>query len=157
MEPLKEMCAAAGVVVAFVPEPPKIRTSGATRWLKPDKALIQLSLRFKWANSIWFTFFHEAGHIVLHGKKDVFLEDGERTVHEEEADRFARDILIPPNELDRFVRTTSLTASTIQSFAKSIGVHPCIVVGRLQYDKRLPFHALTDLKPRFIWKQTAAN
>ena len=40
------LCATAGVAVVFVPELPKVRASGATRWLTPTKALIQLSLRY---------------------------------------------------------------------------------------------------------------
>ena len=55
------LCAEAGVVVAFVPELPKIRVSGATRWLTPHKAMMQLNLRYKTDDQLWFTFFHEEG------------------------------------------------------------------------------------------------
>ncbi len=157
IDPLKQICAAAGVVVAFVPELPKIRTSGATRWLKQDKALIQLSLRFKWADSIWFSFFHEAGHIVLHGKKDVFLEDQEKSVREDEANQFARDTLIPPASWKPFMEKLRFDDADVQQFAKKEGIHPCIVVGRLQYDKLVSFSALRHLKPQFEWKQSAGN
>jgi HTH-type transcriptional regulator / antitoxin HigA len=40
-------CAAAGVVVIFVPELPGASVSGAARWLTAQRALIQLTLRFK--------------------------------------------------------------------------------------------------------------
>lgn len=43
-------------------------------WLD-DTPFIQLTGRFKRNDVFWFTFFHEAGHILLHGKKDVFLEN----------------------------------------------------------------------------------
>lgn len=153
MEPLRELCANAGVVVAFVRELPKIRASGATRWLRPDKALIQLSLRFKWADQIWFSFFHEAGHIVLHGKTEVFLDlakgtPGER---EDEADRFARNLLIPPKDWEHFVGMGYFGAKSVTDFADRQGVSPGIVVGRLQHERRIPFSALTQLKPRFTW------
>ncbi|MBL8419274.1 MAG: hypothetical protein JNK92_01440, partial [Dechloromonas sp.] len=55
-------------------ELPKTEVSGATRWLSPDKALIQLSLRYKSDDQLWFSFFHEVGHLLLHGKKEVFIE-----------------------------------------------------------------------------------
>ncbi|MCK5689276.1 hypothetical protein KAI87_08400 [Myxococcota bacterium] len=42
---LIEECASAGVAVVFVPELPKTRVSGCTRWLG-NKAVIQLSLRY---------------------------------------------------------------------------------------------------------------
>ena len=48
--------------------------SGAASWIAPDKAMIQLSCRYKSDDQFWFTFFHECGHILLHGKKEGFLE-----------------------------------------------------------------------------------
>ena len=71
---MQALCASAGIAVVFVPALPKTRVSGATRWLNSKKAIIQLSLRYKTNDHFWFTFFHEAGHILLHGKKEVFLE-----------------------------------------------------------------------------------
>src|SRR5699024_6913838 len=88
-------CAQAGVAVVFVPELEKSRASGCTRWLG-DKAIIQLSLRYKTNDHLWFTFFHEAGHILKHGKKAVFLEgNGLCDEKEEEANAFAANLLIP--------------------------------------------------------------
>ena len=93
---MKQVCADAGVVVTFVPQLPKSRVSGATRWLSPDKALIQLSFRYRTDVHFWFTFFHEAGHILLHGKRDVVVESGQgKGEYEAEADKFAADCLIP--------------------------------------------------------------
>jgi addiction module HigA family antidote len=92
------LCAESGVAVVFVPELPKTRTWGATRWLTADKALIQLSARGKTDDQLWFTFFHEAGHILLHPKKDIFIElDNTEDSREDEANRFAADHLIPPS------------------------------------------------------------
>ena len=91
------LCASAGVAVVFIPELPRTLTYGATRWLG-DRALIQLSLRHKNNDHLWFTFFHEAGHIVLHGRKDIFIETtGLDDAKEKEADEFARNMLIPPD------------------------------------------------------------
>jgi len=72
------------VAVAFVPELPKSRASGATRWLSASKALVQLSLRYKTNDHLWFTFFHEAAHILLHGKRLIFLESHGSTQSDEE-------------------------------------------------------------------------
>lgn len=91
---MQSICAQAGVAVVFVDELPHLRTSGATRWLSSNKALIQLSLLYKTDDHLWFTFFHEAGHILLHGKKDVFLEEGTGTDDKEaDADSFAASTL----------------------------------------------------------------
>jgi len=45
----------------------------------------------------WFRFYHELGHLVLHGKKETFLDDFETETDpkEQEANRFARRALSP--------------------------------------------------------------
>jgi len=150
---LISICADAGVAVVFVRELPRLRTSGATCWLAPTKALIQLSLRYKTDDQLWFTFFHEGAHILLHGKRDAFLEgDGEKTDKEQEADRFAADKLIPPQAYKAFVANwLHFSKASIQRFATDIGVAPGIVVGRLQHDGRLPVTHCNDLKRHFKW------
>lgn len=65
-ERMETSCAAAGVAVVFTKEIQGASVSGATRWLTKDKALIQLSLKYKTDDQLLFTFFHEAGHILLH-------------------------------------------------------------------------------------------
>ena len=59
-EQMRERCAEAGVAVSFIREYPKANATGAARWLQPDKGHIQLSLRHKTADVLWFTFYHEA-------------------------------------------------------------------------------------------------
>ncbi|MCH8487930.1 MAG: HigA family addiction module antidote protein [Candidatus Cyclonatronum sp.] len=89
---LQAVCRDAGVKVIFTPCLPKAPVNGATRWIG-DHPVIQLSGRYKRSDIFWFTFFHEAGHILLHGKKDIFLEDVEYdekdSKKESEADAFA--------------------------------------------------------------------
>src|ERR1051325_5391878 len=92
---LIEACSEAGVAVVLVPELDGARTHGATRWLSPRKALIQLNVRRKSDDELWFTFFHQAAHVLLHPKRRVFLEvDDKGDDREKEADRFASDNLI---------------------------------------------------------------
>lgn len=148
---LEELCASTGVAVVFVPELPKIGIWGATRWLG-DKAVIQLSLRYKSNDHLWFTFFHEAGHIVKHGRKEVFIEgkglNGEK---EEEANAYARDKLIPPAQMRRLMKSGRPTLAAIKRFAEDIGIAPGIVVGRLQHDEVLPRDTGNRLKIFFTF------
>ena len=89
-------CANAGVAVVFVPEIKGCRASGAARWLSPAKAVIQLSVRHKSDDHLWFSFFHEAGHLLLHSKKQTYItNETERDVAENEADEFSSSYLIP--------------------------------------------------------------
>nr|VFJ63756.1 MAG: addiction module antidote protein, HigA family [Candidatus Kentron sp. DK] len=145
-------CARAGVALVFVPELPKTGISGCTRWLG-GKAIIQLSLRYKSNDQLWFTFFHEAGHILKHGRKAVFLEgDGSDDEKEVEANTFARDKLIPPAAYRRFLAEwDGRSLAPIEAFAEKIGVAPGIVVGRLQFDRLLPRSHGNGLKVFYEW------
>lgn len=150
------LCAEAGVAVVFVPEIPQIRASGATWWMNPSKAVIQLSLRYKSDDQLWFSFFHEAGHIILHGKKDIFIKgDNKDSDKEKEADRFASDIFIPPKKYRQFIQSGKCSKAAIQNFASEIGIAPGIVVGRLQHDRKIHHSFCNDLKKRFQWKNAA--
>ena len=93
---LQRLCASVGVAVVFIPELKQIRVNGATSWLTSDKALIQLSLRHKTDDQFWFSFFHEAAHILYHGKREVYMdmEEQEEDEKEVEANRFATNMLI---------------------------------------------------------------
>ncbi len=151
---LVELCAKSGVAVVFVPELPRTRLSGATLWLSKDKALIQLSLRYKTNDQLWFTFFHEAGHILLHGKKSLFLEGKDLGAQdmEDDANDFARDLLIPPKAYSSFLADSDLSLNAIEQFAENLEISPGIVVGRLQREKHLPYNRGNQLKCRLLWK-----
>lgn len=146
---VRGICAERGIAVFFVPEVPGSRASGVTRWLTPAKALIQLSLRYKSDDHLWFTFFHEIGHVLRHGKTDVWIEDGASSSgpddpQEAEADKFARDTLIPPRDARELPRLRSV--DQVRAFANRLGIAPGIVVGRLQHDGIWPHSRGNQLK-----------
>jgi hypothetical protein len=149
---LVELCSAAGVAVVFVPELSGCRANGATRWVSPTRALLQLSLRYKTDDQLWFTFFHEAGHILLHKKRAIFLEgNGSVGREEEEANAFAADFLIPQSEFTDFADLGSPSEVEIREFAAGIGVSPGIVVGRLHHEGLLPYTHHSSLKLKLEW------
>ena len=152
---LQEACSRAGVAAVFIPELPRTRVSGATRWITPTKALIQLSLRYETNDHLWFTFFHEAGHILLHKKREIFLEaDGGDSKDELEANRFAADMLIPPEEYKAFVEGGVKSKHQVREFATRIDIAEGIVVGRLQHDGVIPHDYFNGLKIRYRWDST---
>jgi addiction module HigA family antidote len=150
------LCADAGVAVAFVRGIPGIRAFGATWWVNPNKAVIQLSLRYKTDDQLWFSLFHEAGHILLHGKKEVFIEGNGTNSKENAADKFASDLLIPPKQYRQFKRSGRPGKAAVEKFASALGIAPGIVVGRLQHDGILPHNYFNALKKRFEWEKPAS-
>ena len=145
------LCAEVGVAVVFTPPIKGAPVYGVTRWLTPEKALIQLSLRGKFEDLLWFTFFHKAGHILSHGKKEIFIEDNhDQTTKEVQADRFATNFLIPNSSWRRFISTGNFQKATeVKKFAALLEISPAVVVGRLQHEKLLPYSHLNGLRRRF--------
>ncbi len=139
---LVELCASAGIAVVVIPELDGARTNGAARWLTPNKGLIQLSDRGKWSDIFWFSFFHETKHILEQAKRPIFLSGPNKDSPEEQrADQFAQSFLIPPERAEELGRLRS--EAEVRAFAASVGVHPGIVVGRLQHEG--------------IWKHSQGN
>jgi len=139
---LQNICLKAGVKVVHTPTLPKAPICGSTRWLN-NTPLIQLTGRYKRNDSFWFTFFHEAGHILLHGKKDIFLEKVEYSdkdkVKEKQADEFAVKWTLTEEEEATILEAVPLTEQVIRNFANQFNTHPAIIIGRLQYKKLIPY------------------
>lgn len=130
---LQEYCKAAGVAVVYTICLPKAPISGATRWIGGNP-LIQLTDRYKSNDHFWFTFFHEAGHVMLHGKKEVFIEDFEGYEVDEEKEKEANDLAakwLLPNEFQNDL-PEEITEQDVRKIARQYNTHPGIVVGRLQ-------------------------
>lgn len=144
------LCAKSGVALVFVPEMRGAPVSGAAKWIARDKAMICLNLRGKSNDRFWFTFFHEAGHILCDSKREVHVD-----VHptddpqERAANRFASELLIPSRYQQSLAGLKSIKA--VREFAERVGIHPGIVVGRLQREGIVPFSHFNGLKERFDW------
>lgn len=146
-----QLCNESGVALAILPQLPNLPLSGIARWVRPEKALITLTLRFRTNDHFWFSFFHEAAHILLHSKKDMFvdlLKPESSSDEEHEANEWAADILIPDKEYQEIIHSL-ITADEIVDFSRRFNIHPGIIVGRLQHDKLIPWQKLNDLKVRF--------
>lgn len=139
---LQDICLQAGVKVVHTPALPKAPICGSTRWLN-DTPLIQLTGRYKRNDSFWFTFFHEAGHIILHGKKDIFLEKVEYSdkdmAKENQADEFAESWTLSAEEESEILENVPLNEDDIRTYAKRFITHPAIIIGRLQHKGLIPY------------------
>ena len=147
-----ELCRSTGVALVLVPELKDTHISGATWWLSQHKAMIAISLRYKTNDHFWFTFFHEAAHILLHGKKNVYIdikEDGS-SLEEQEANDFAGEYLVPEKVYLRFIEQNQFFEQHIRIFAKELNIHPGVVVGRLQHDRKIQHRWHNNLKERYL-------
>ena len=139
---LQSLCLKAGVKVVYTPCLPKAPINGSTRWLN-DTPFIQLTGRTKRNDVFWFTFFHEAGHILIHGKKDIFLENIEYpdkiNDKELEADSFAIKWTLSEDEEKEILNATPLNEEKVRTFAQKFNTHPAIIIGRLQHKGHIPY------------------
>lgn len=139
---LQALCLEAGVILLFTPKLPKLPLSGSTRWLN-NTPLIQLTARYKRNDNFWFTFFHELGHIILHGKKYISLENIDFAVadpeKEEEAHQFAIKHTFTKEQENEILSSRPVNEDDIVAFAKKFDTHPALIIGRLQHDGFIPY------------------
>ena len=153
LEEPQRLCREAGVALTAVQPLPKTALSGASRWLNPYKAAIHLTARHLRDDQLWFSLFHEAGHLLLHSKKNTFVHEkmnGDDAA-EREADQWAADFLIPPHAWSEFVDLGSYTRTDVVLFAQEQGIAPGIVVGRLQHEGHVAWSRFNDLKVKLKW------
>jgi addiction module HigA family antidote len=144
-----QLCADSGVALALVPEMRKVPWHGATKWLSASKAMILLNLRGKMEDQFWFSFFHEAGHVLYDSKKDLYINDGSiDDPRERKANEFAAQILIPR---DRDPKIASFRAKAdVIRLADELKISPGIVAGRFQRLTK-KWHYFNGLKRKFQW------
>ena len=146
---LQELCASCGVVFVVVEEFKGCATNGAVIWDEADRPVLMVNLRGKRADIFWFTFFHEAAHILFGDKRRIIEGLNEADDAEVRANEFSQNILIPDQYKEELKTLT--TEESIVKFAKKVGVHPGIVVGRLQYEKIIPQKKFNKLKMKVMW------
>jgi len=155
---LHQLLADSGVALVICPHLPGTYAHGATFWLNRNKAVVMMTLRYKWADVFWFSLFHELGHILLHNRQAVILEgkdaDSTRKKLEKEADQFAADTLILPGAYKTFLKASRFYSEDIERFARKVGISPGIVVGRLQKEGLIRPSWHNSLRKRFEWKSS---
>jgi len=144
-----QLCADSGVALALVPEMKKVPWHGATKWLSASKAMILLNLRGKTEDQFWFSFFHEAGHVLYDSKKDLYINDGSiDDPRERKANEFAAEILIP-RDRDPEIAALRAKADVIR-LANELRISPGIVAGRFQRLTK-KWNYFNGLKRKFQW------
>jgi plasmid maintenance system antidote protein VapI len=153
-EKMFELCKRSGVVLIKYPEIKGTKLYGISQW-QNKIPVIALSLRQKSNDHFWFTFFHEAGHIVLHNKKTIIdIESCDNQI-ENEADYFAMELIYQRKEkYEKFKRSinNTVTKEEIIRFSEELNIHPGIPVGALQHDKKIKFNYLNELKTKINFK-----
>ena len=114
---------------------------GAAMVVDDAKPAIGLTLRLDKVDSFWFTLLHEIGHVCLYKKEwernpivDEDIEQESSDKVEKQADRFAANSWVSSFKWKEFRSRVGqfIKNEDISCFAKSLGVAPGLVAGRLQ-------------------------
>jgi HTH-type transcriptional regulator/antitoxin HigA len=150
---IRRLLNGAGVAIFYIAHFSGTGVSGAVRWIN-NVPVIQLSLYYSWADIFWFNLYHELGHLILHGKKEKFIEFEKKELaiaknKEDEADNFASEELIPSKSYLQFLRSNPIFSNnSIVEFAKTLKIHPGIVAGRLCHEGKVEWKSVSNLRPR---------
>jgi HTH-type transcriptional regulator/antitoxin HigA len=159
---LQSLCASCGLALVYTPCIAKAPIYGATRWIKNNSLpLIQITDRQKDYNAFWFTFFHELGHILYHGKKDIFI-DGLESIKpdkekEDEADVFAARMLLSDKERNELFQYPNFDKTLILQLSQKFKKHPGIIVAQVQrqYSHLYKNVRLNSLKTKVVFTDLA--
>lgn len=142
---LKRILSKCGIVLVFLPHLKGSFLQGAS-FLDGNKIVVGLTARGKDADIFWFSLFHELGHVIL---GHIDKAEGTTQSDEEDADRWARDTLIPPHEYAEFINQKDFSERSIIAFSNKQGLTPGIIVGRLQREKIIGYNMMNNLKIQY--------
>jgi addiction module HigA family antidote len=160
---MREIFAECGVVFVLLPHLKNSGVNGAVKWVNEDRVVLAMNNRGLDADKFWFSLFHEIKHVLQQKLKTVFISS---TVNEmiimnaaleNDANKFAANYLIAPDDYKRFAPSRYTSDEEIIRFANSIGIDPGIVAGRLQNDHIIPHNRCSKLKRKYVFEneQTA--
>lgn len=152
---LCDIFAECGVAFVLLPHLKNSGINGVVKWISHDRVVLAMNDRRAYADTFWFSLFHEIKHVLQQKTKTVFVSSSLKEMQimdarlEMDADEFARNYLIQPKDYRRFAPNKYTSDAQIVAFAKSIGIHPGVVAGRLQHDKIIAPNRCSALKQKY--------
>ena len=153
---MREIFSECGVAFVLLPNLKNSGINGAVKWVNKDRVVLAMNNRGLDADKFWFSLFHEVKHILQQKLKKVFVSTSITELMEldndleREANEFAAEYLIPKRYFKRISPSKYTTDEEIIAFAKTIGIHPGIVAGRMQHEKIIPPTRCVRLKEKYL-------
>lgn len=153
---MREIFAECGIAFVLLPHLKNSGVNGAVKWITEDRVVLAMNNRGLDADKFWFSLFHEIKHVLQQKIKTVFVSS---TVEEmidmnnyleAQADKFATNYLISPADYKRLAPSRYTSDDEIVAFAKTIGIHPGIVAGRLQHEGIIAQNRCSKLKEKYV-------
>lgn len=125
-----------GIEVIIEPRLDGTHLDGAAFLTAEGRPVIGLTLRQNRLDNFWFTLFHEIGHVLRHLRPDhpaIFdwhIDSVKTDQAEREADQFALDAFIPPEQWPELRRLHY--AKDLRAAASRLRVGVAVIAGRLR-------------------------
>lgn len=153
---MRKIFSECGVAFILLPHLKNAGVNGAVKWVSEDRVVLAMNNRGLNADKFWFSLFHEIKHVLQQKIKTVFISSSIEEMMdindalEKEADNFANNYLIPPDEFKKFAPSKFTSDDEIVKFANLLGIHPGIVAGRLQHEDIIPQNRCSRLKEKYV-------
>jgi len=129
-----------GVPLIIEPHLPRTYLDGAAILADADRPVIGLTIRYDRLDNFWYCLMHELAHVARHLDAGVtgFFDDldveDQGNLREKEADELAGEALIPNEVWQKSPVKNDRSAEAAGQLAKTLGIHPAIVAGRIRHD-----------------------
>ncbi|MFA5429857.1 MAG: ImmA/IrrE family metallo-endopeptidase [Candidatus Omnitrophota bacterium] len=132
-----------GIRFVLVESLPTANIDGVCLWLDDERPVIAMSLRHDRIDNFWFVLRHEIEHVLRrHGQAAIMLDtelvetlDDATSKEEKMANLAASEFCVPSKSMDKFMERKSpiFTERDMIGFARSLNIHPGLVVGQLHH------------------------
>ncbi|MER2635053.1 MAG: XRE family transcriptional regulator [Rhizobiaceae bacterium] len=129
-----------GIVLVAEPQISGMSVDGAA-FLADDVPVIGMTILRDTVDNFWFTLLHEVAHVILHyrtGLSSGFFDDvtsPDVDEFEEEANRFASNLLIPDEIWSRSPARIAKAPEPIEKLANQLRISPAIIFGRIRMER----------------------
>lgn len=128
-----------GIVVVIEPHLKGTLLDGAALQDDDGTPIIGLTLRFDRLDNFWFTLLHEVAHLWKHvSSKETFLDNldaSSEDSRELEANRIAKEALIPRIAWKRSEAFLNPSIQAIDHLSRELKIHPAIIAGRVRKER----------------------
>lgn len=128
-----------GIAVVIEPHLKGTLLDGAAMQDEDGTPIVGLTLRFDRLDNFWFTLLHEVAHIWKHvDREETFLDNLDSSSEdrrEVEANRIAKESLIPRVAWKRSEAYLNPSNLTIDMLSRELKIHPAIIAGRLRKER----------------------
>lgn len=128
-----------GIAVVIEPSLKGTLLDGAALKDFDGMPIIGLTLRFDRIDNFWFTLLHEVAHLWKHvDNEETFLDNLDSSSEDRrelEANRIAKEALIPRVAWKRSDAYLNPSKESIDKLSRELKIHPAIIAGRLRKER----------------------